>query len=83
MGTKRWVASSAENTEEIRRCFMVLNLFCRTLPAKHLEEIANQFRTHNINALLVIGGFEVCHIPDTFRLNFVSIFDPTMTTIVV
>ncbi|XP_056913749.1 ATP-dependent 6-phosphofructokinase, platelet type-like isoform X1 [Takifugu flavidus] len=30
----------------------------RTLPAKHLEEIANQFRIHNINALLVIGGFE-------------------------
>lgn len=36
-------------------CFFL----CRTLPAKHLEEIANQFRIHNINALLVIGGFEV------------------------
>uniref|UniRef100_H3CRB8 ATP-dependent 6-phosphofructokinase n=1 Tax=Tetraodon nigroviridis TaxID=99883 RepID=H3CRB8_TETNG len=29
----------------------------RTLPGKHLDEIANQFRIHN-NALLVIGGFE-------------------------
>ncbi|KAM3603657.1 uncharacterized protein V6R79_000221 [Siganus canaliculatus] len=30
----------------------------RTLPGKHLEEIAEQLRIHNINALLVIGGFE-------------------------
>ncbi|XP_029384496.1 ATP-dependent 6-phosphofructokinase, platelet type isoform X10 [Echeneis naucrates] len=30
----------------------------RTLPAKHLEKIAEQMRKHNINALLVIGGFE-------------------------
>nr|XP_033787423.1 ATP-dependent 6-phosphofructokinase, platelet type isoform X2 [Geotrypetes seraphini] len=30
----------------------------RTLPAKYLDEIADQIRTHNINALLVIGGFE-------------------------
>ncbi|XP_077480066.1 ATP-dependent 6-phosphofructokinase, platelet type isoform X2 [Stigmatopora argus] len=30
----------------------------RTLPAKHAEKIAEQMRTHNINALLVIGGFE-------------------------
>ncbi|XP_038611920.1 ATP-dependent 6-phosphofructokinase, platelet type isoform X4 [Tachyglossus aculeatus] len=30
----------------------------RTLPAKYLEQIAEQMRTHNINALLVIGGFE-------------------------
>ncbi|XP_068942634.1 ATP-dependent 6-phosphofructokinase, platelet type isoform X1 [Petaurus breviceps papuanus] len=30
----------------------------RTLPAKLLEKIAEQMRTHNINALLVIGGFE-------------------------
>ncbi|XP_063159489.1 ATP-dependent 6-phosphofructokinase, platelet type isoform X2 [Candoia aspera] len=30
----------------------------RTLPGKYLEEIAEQMRTHNINALLVIGGFE-------------------------
>ncbi|KAJ8376034.1 hypothetical protein SKAU_G00066140 [Synaphobranchus kaupii] len=30
----------------------------RTLPAKHVEKIAEQMRTHNINALLVIGGFE-------------------------
>ncbi|XP_062338244.1 ATP-dependent 6-phosphofructokinase, platelet type-like isoform X5 [Osmerus eperlanus] len=30
----------------------------RTLPAKHTEKIAEQMRIHNINALLVIGGFE-------------------------
>nr|XP_020846040.1 ATP-dependent 6-phosphofructokinase, platelet type isoform X1 [Phascolarctos cinereus]XP_020846041.1 ATP-dependent 6-phosphofructokinase, platelet type isoform X1 [Phascolarctos cinereus] len=30
----------------------------RTLPAKYLEKIAEQMRSHNINALLVIGGFE-------------------------
>lgn len=30
-----------------------------TLPAKYLEKIAEQMRTNNINALMVIGGFEV------------------------
>ncbi|XP_029934789.1 ATP-dependent 6-phosphofructokinase, platelet type isoform X5 [Myripristis murdjan] len=30
----------------------------RTLPAKHMDKIAEQMRKHNINALLVIGGFE-------------------------
>uniref|UniRef100_A0A8D0GB75 6-phosphofructokinase type C n=1 Tax=Sphenodon punctatus TaxID=8508 RepID=A0A8D0GB75_SPHPU len=30
----------------------------RTLPAKYLDEIADQMRTNNINALMVIGGFE-------------------------
>ncbi|XP_071379315.1 ATP-dependent 6-phosphofructokinase, platelet type-like isoform X4 [Centroberyx affinis] len=30
----------------------------RTLPAKHLDKIAEQMRIHNITALLVIGGFE-------------------------
>ncbi|KAK2869785.1 hypothetical protein Q8A67_024177 [Cirrhinus molitorella] len=30
----------------------------RTLPAKHIGKIAEQMRTYNINALLVIGGFE-------------------------
>nr|XP_057916196.1 ATP-dependent 6-phosphofructokinase, platelet type isoform X4 [Doryrhamphus excisus] len=30
----------------------------RTLPAKHVGKIAEQMRMHNINALLVIGGFE-------------------------
>ncbi|RXN02948.1 ATP-dependent 6- platelet type-like isoform X3 [Labeo rohita] len=29
-----------------------------TLPAKHVDKIAEQMRIHNINALLVIGGFE-------------------------
>nr|XP_057916200.1 ATP-dependent 6-phosphofructokinase, platelet type isoform X8 [Doryrhamphus excisus] len=32
----------------------------RTLPAKHVGKIAEQMRMHNINALLVIGGFETC-----------------------
>ncbi|XP_016388552.1 ATP-dependent 6-phosphofructokinase, platelet type-like [Sinocyclocheilus rhinocerous] len=30
----------------------------RTLPAKHIDKIAEQMRKYNINALLVIGGFE-------------------------
>ncbi|XP_034562224.1 ATP-dependent 6-phosphofructokinase, platelet type isoform X1 [Notolabrus celidotus] len=30
----------------------------RTLPAKHVDKIAEQMRMHNINALLVVGGFE-------------------------
>ncbi|XP_029444411.1 ATP-dependent 6-phosphofructokinase, platelet type isoform X5 [Rhinatrema bivittatum] len=30
----------------------------RTLPAKYLEKIADEIRAHNINALLIIGGFE-------------------------
>ncbi|KAG7256784.1 LOW QUALITY PROTEIN: hypothetical protein CRUP_021299 [Coryphaenoides rupestris] len=30
----------------------------RTLPAKHVDKLAEQMRLHNINALLVIGGFE-------------------------
>ncbi|CAI5640532.1 unnamed protein product [Oreochromis niloticus] len=32
----------------------------RTLPGKHLDKIAEQMRIHNINALLVVGGFETC-----------------------
>ncbi|XP_069315068.1 ATP-dependent 6-phosphofructokinase, platelet type isoform X3 [Eulemur rufifrons] len=30
----------------------------RVLPGKYLEAIATQMRTHNIHALLIIGGFE-------------------------
>ncbi|CAK6432882.1 unnamed protein product [Pipistrellus nathusii] len=30
----------------------------RILPAKYLKDIASQMRTHSINALLIIGGFE-------------------------
>ncbi|CAB1439005.1 unnamed protein product [Pleuronectes platessa] len=30
----------------------------RTLPAKHIDKIAEQMRKNNINALLIIGGFE-------------------------
>uniref|UniRef100_A0A8C2ZNY0 Phosphofructokinase, platelet n=1 Tax=Cyclopterus lumpus TaxID=8103 RepID=A0A8C2ZNY0_CYCLU len=33
-------------------------LHARTLPGKHLDKIAEQIKIHNINALLVIGGFE-------------------------
>lgn len=36
----------------------VLTCF-RTLPGKYLEDIATQMRAHSINALLIIGGFEV------------------------
>uniref|UniRef100_A0A671Z158 6-phosphofructokinase n=1 Tax=Sparus aurata TaxID=8175 RepID=A0A671Z158_SPAAU len=32
----------------------------RTLPAKHVEKIAEQMRKNNINALLIVGGFETC-----------------------
>nr|KAF6432082.1 phosphofructokinase, platelet [Rousettus aegyptiacus] len=32
----------------------------RTLPGKHLEQIAAQMRAHSLNALLIIGGFETC-----------------------
>ncbi|XP_044032602.1 ATP-dependent 6-phosphofructokinase, platelet type isoform X6 [Siniperca chuatsi] len=32
----------------------------RTLPAKHVDKIAEQMQKHNINALLIIGGFETC-----------------------
>lgn len=38
------------------------NIISRTLPAKHVDKIAEQMRIHNINALLVIGGFEVCNV---------------------
>ncbi|XP_040823833.1 ATP-dependent 6-phosphofructokinase, platelet type isoform X1 [Ochotona curzoniae] len=30
----------------------------RILPGKYLDKIATQIRTHNINAILIIGGFE-------------------------
>ncbi|XP_054478512.1 ATP-dependent 6-phosphofructokinase, platelet type isoform X5 [Anoplopoma fimbria] len=30
----------------------------RTLPAKYVDKIAEQMRQHNINALLIVGGFE-------------------------
>ncbi|XP_058525520.1 ATP-dependent 6-phosphofructokinase, platelet type isoform X2 [Ochotona princeps] len=30
----------------------------RILPGKYLDKIATQIRTHNINAVLIIGGFE-------------------------
>ncbi|XP_027260884.1 ATP-dependent 6-phosphofructokinase, platelet type isoform X3 [Cricetulus griseus] len=33
----------------------------RTLPGKHLEKIAEQIRSHSINALLIVGGFEAFH----------------------
>uniref|UniRef100_A0A673AT11 6-phosphofructokinase n=1 Tax=Sphaeramia orbicularis TaxID=375764 RepID=A0A673AT11_9TELE len=36
----------------------VSRMCIQTLPAKHVDKIADQMRKHNINALLVIGGFE-------------------------
>ncbi|XP_054893427.1 ATP-dependent 6-phosphofructokinase, platelet type isoform X3 [Poeciliopsis prolifica] len=46
----------------------------RTLPAKHVDKIAEQIRKYNINALLVIGGFEalecllqMCEARSTFE----------------
>ncbi|XP_058525519.1 ATP-dependent 6-phosphofructokinase, platelet type isoform X1 [Ochotona princeps] len=33
----------------------------RILPGKYLDKIATQIRTHNINAVLIIGGFEAYH----------------------
>ncbi|XP_051050744.1 ATP-dependent 6-phosphofructokinase, platelet type isoform X2 [Phodopus roborovskii] len=33
----------------------------RTLPGTYLEKIAEQIRSHRINALLIIGGFEAFH----------------------
>lgn len=41
--------------------------YFRTLPAKHLDKIAEQIRIHNINALLVIGGFEVCRAHNSIK----------------
>uniref|UniRef100_A0A668AXF7 Phosphofructokinase, platelet n=1 Tax=Myripristis murdjan TaxID=586833 RepID=A0A668AXF7_9TELE len=40
------------------RCHLFSLNDARTLPAKHMDKIAEQMRIHNINALLVIGGFE-------------------------
>lgn len=65
------------NYKNVVRCssvehFSALQLFpfymLRTLPGKHLDKIAEQMRIHNINALLVIGGFEVRNV-----MRFLSI----------
>lgn len=47
----------------------------RTLPAKHAEKIADQIRKHNINALLIIGGFEVRFVVFVvfFKLYFLTL----------
>lgn len=50
------VYSRSEANKRVQ--FRPLVLF-RTLPAKYVEKIADQMRTHNINALLIVGGFEV------------------------
>lgn len=42
----------------MKECNFARSCF-RTLPAKYVEKIADQMRTHNINALLIVGGFEV------------------------
>lgn len=73
LGTKRWVHVGKSSSHEVivltffapKRFSWILCYLpphrphVRTLPGKHLEEIAEQLRIHNINALLVIGGFEV------------------------
>lgn len=43
----------SEKTNETGR------LCCRTLPGKYVDKIADQMRKNNINALLIVGGFEV------------------------
>lgn len=71
LGTKRYdyISKSPLSITRHRYAFIhwircVLISFFRTLPAKHIDKIAEQMRIHNINALLVIGGFEVwkCNI---------------------
>uniref|UniRef100_A0A8C1V438 ATP-dependent 6-phosphofructokinase n=1 Tax=Cyprinus carpio TaxID=7962 RepID=A0A8C1V438_CYPCA len=49
----------------------------RTLPAKHIDKIAEQMRKYNINALLVIGGFEVCLPAWTLVHDTVLTFPPS------
>uniref|UniRef100_A0A673HQB8 ATP-dependent 6-phosphofructokinase n=1 Tax=Sinocyclocheilus rhinocerous TaxID=307959 RepID=A0A673HQB8_9TELE len=44
------------NTTQSNRPLCLIGVL--TLPAKHIDKIAEQMRIHNINALLVIGGFE-------------------------
>ena len=34
-------------------------LYSRTLPSKDLKKVADQFTKHNIQGLLIVGGFEV------------------------
>lgn len=46
----------AYNVLYLVQCFQIF----RMLPAKHIDKIAEQMQKYNINALLVIGGFEVC-----------------------
>lgn len=51
----------------------LLSPIFRTLPAKYVDKIAEQMRENNINALLIIGGFEVClnHVtPDQLFVTF-------------
>ncbi|XP_007909159.1 ATP-dependent 6-phosphofructokinase, platelet type isoform X16 [Callorhinchus milii] len=43
----------------------------RTLPGKNLQAIADQIRTHNISAFMVIGGFEanVIHLTEKMKTS--------------
>lgn len=45
----------------------------RTLPEKRMPEIAARLKEFNIQALLIIGGFEVCNIMYILDLKFVLI----------
>lgn len=74
------------------KCWNLINeymyfpgFFFRTLPAKHVGKIAAQMRQHNINALLIVGGFEVCHRQLLSReaspiLSFRSLYDLNLPT---
>lgn len=76
LGTKRWVHVEKSSSHKVivlifftpEKIYLNIMLFpphrphVRTLPGKHLGEIAEQLRIHNINALLVIGGFEVSQV---------------------
>lgn len=35
------------------------SVHCRTLPKSYMQKVVENIRTYNIQALLVIGGFEV------------------------
>lgn len=67
-GSWRHFHHNPSNTGGKLDAFFSSFFLCRTLPGKHLDKIADQFRIHNINALLVIGGFEVGLIVFTYSL---------------
>lgn len=69
-GTSMW-KTLYKLTNKFHQYELKFYFWARTLPGKHLEEIAEQLRIHNINALMVIGGFEVSllHLSLFFFVN--------------